>query len=108
MNRLLYCTICKKDRKMGERLVEWGDGISVNAFVCPVCGEQLISEREHKKAALEYQSKRNTLTLVRQLVDLGESIAVRIPRDIALKFGLKPKGKVELYTTKDAIIIKPA
>ncbi|MFH1774601.1 MAG: hypothetical protein ABH874_06545 [Methanobacteriota archaeon] len=58
------------------------------AEVCSVCGEEWVPESELRRAAREAKDK-NVLTIKRKLVKLRDSIAVRIPSDIASSLGLK-------------------
>lgn len=91
---------------MEERLVEWKKGIYARAMECPRCKEEWLDLEEHERAMREYATQ-NVTRLKRSIIKLGSSLAVRIPKDIETAFSLKEKDQVEIFSTREGIVIKP-
>lgn len=91
---------------MKEKLVEWKKGIYTRAVVCPSCKEEWLDLEEHERAVREYATQ-NITKLKRSVIKLGSSLAVRIPKDIEAAFDLKEKDQVEIFGTREGIVIKP-
>lgn len=102
-----YCGKCNKETEQEERIIDVFEDILGKAEVCSVCGEEWVLESELRRAAREAKDK-NVLTIKRKLVKLGDSLAVRIPSDIASSLGLKSGEAVEFYMTKNEIRMKKA
>ncbi|MEE8402826.1 MAG: AbrB/MazE/SpoVT family DNA-binding domain-containing protein [Candidatus Hydrothermarchaeaceae archaeon] len=100
-----YCGKCGKETEQEEWIVEVLEDVLGKAEVCTVCDEEWVSEAELRRASRELKD-RNILTIKRKLVKLGDSMAVRIPKDIARALGLKSGDVVDFYRTKDEIRIK--
>lgn len=100
MTKCLNC-----DREMKEKLVEWKPGIYVRAEVCEKCGEKWLDLEEHERAVAEFATQ-NITKLRRSVIKLGTSLAVRLPKDIADSLRLKEKDKVEIYSTREGIVLK--
>jgi Zn-finger nucleic acid-binding protein len=98
------CPTCNEE--MREKLVEWKKGIYARAEVCPKCKEEWLDLEEHERVVREY-STQNILRLKRNIIKLGKSLAVRIPKDIENALNLTDKDQVEIFTTRDGIVLKP-
>ncbi len=99
------CLNCNEEMK--EKLVEWKPGIYVRAEVCENCGEKWLDLEEHERAVAEFATQ-NVTKLRRSVIKLGTSLAVRLPKDIADALGLKEKDEVEIYSTREGIVLKKA
>ncbi|MCS4540916.1 MAG: AbrB/MazE/SpoVT family DNA-binding domain-containing protein [Euryarchaeota archaeon] len=100
----MKCPTCNAD--MVKRQIEWKKGIYVRADVCPKCKEEFIDLEEHERAMREYTTQ-NITKLKRNVIKLGSSLAIRIPKDIETSLGLKEKDSVEIFSTREGIVIKP-
>ncbi|MEE8168059.1 MAG: AbrB/MazE/SpoVT family DNA-binding domain-containing protein [Candidatus Hydrothermarchaeales archaeon] len=98
------CPMCNEE--MEERMVEWKKGIYVRADACPKCGEEWLDLEEHERAMAEFATQ-NITKLRRSVIKLGSSLAVRLPKDIVESFGLKEKDQVEIYSTREGIVLMP-
>lgn len=101
-----FCAKCGKEEEMERRIVNL-DELFVPANVCTKCGEEWIDEKDYKDAYTQHLEQKNTLTLHRKLIKMGDNLALKIPREVERTFSLKAKEEVEVFTTDELIIIKP-
>src|SRR3989338_1002519 len=73
-------TMEKKKDSMEE------DGIEFEAFKCVKCGEEIMNMKQLKALAAKYKKLRNAKEVT--FAKWGNSIAVRIPSDIAEQFNI--------------------
>ena len=71
-------------------------GIYAQVEVCPKCLEEFIDLKEHEKVYREYFSK---------AFKSGNSIAVRIPKELADKIGLKDGTPLKINIEDDNKIV---
>lgn len=100
MTKCMNCNV-----EMKEKLVEWKPGIYVRAEVCERCGEKWLDLEEHERAVAEFATQ-NVTKLRRSVIKLGTSLAVRLPKDIVNSLNLKEKDKIEIYSTREGIVLK--
>ncbi|MFQ6136844.1 MAG: AbrB/MazE/SpoVT family DNA-binding domain-containing protein [Candidatus Hydrothermarchaeales archaeon] len=100
----MKCPLCNDE--MEERIVEWKKGIYVRTEFCSKCGEKWLDLEEHERAMAEFGIQ-NVTKLRRSVIKLGSSLAVRLPKDIVESFGIKEKDQVEIYSTREGIVLNP-
>lgn len=105
-----YCPKCKKEVEMYERLEDLDEdtGVFVKAFVCKKCGESLTEASEYMRAQKEVMAK-NILKIPREIIKIGNSFGIRLPKEAAEAAQLHEKEKVNIYVdSKRRIIVEPA
>ena len=88
------CPLCETDMKTEHKEIE--KGVWATVEVCPQCKDEWIDEKEHDR--LVDQFKRKTF-------NLGGSIAVRIPKEIADALSIQEGTEVNLSVQNKKIII---
>lgn len=73
----------KKKRDLIEQ-----DGVSFEAYVCPKCGEEILTMPQLKALAGKYRMLRAAKNVT--FAKWGNSIAVRIPSDIVQEYKISP------------------
>ena len=87
---------------MEEKKDETPEEISYNYYSCPKCEEELVDMKQLHNVAQKYRElKRYSATVSKW----GESLAIRIPKELAKEYGLKPNKQVNLIPGKNAIKI---
>jgi len=81
------------------------DGVEFEALKCTSCGEELLDMAQLKSLASKYRSLRKAKDVT--FAQWGNSIAVRIPRDIAEEFHIVSGKQGLLKKEKDGIKIVP-
>ena len=90
----MECPICKgKMEKIKDKLKE--DRIEFEAYRCLSCGEEIIDMKQLKSLADKYRKLRKAKDIT--FAKWGNSIAVRIPSEIAEEFNIK-SGKPGILT----------
>lgn len=92
------CVKCKL--KMVEAEDKMSDGIPFNYHRCNKCGEELLDMRQLHELAEKYKAIRRYQTKVSKW---GESLAIRIPKELAKKYKLKANDEMQLVPDKGAI-----
>ncbi len=100
----MECPICKGEmKKINDKIKE--DGIEFEAFKCQSCGEEIMDMKQLKSLADKYRKLRKAKEIV--FAKWGNSIAVRIPSEIAKEYKIK-SGKPGIITKdKEGIKIIP-
>ncbi len=92
---ITVCALCgtglKKMRKELEK------GIYADVMSCPKCGEAYLTLKQHEEIYKQYYGR---------AFMSGNSLAVRIPRKIAEKVGLKKGSYFHIRVRKGKIIIE--
>lgn len=88
------CPICNTPMNFEKREIK--KGIYAQVEVCPKCLEEFIDLKEHEKVYREYFSK---------AFKSGNSIAVRIPKELADKIGLKDGTPLKIDIEDDNKIV---
>lgn len=95
----------KKEKMKCVNCDEWAeetsiviDGFKMRAWKCDKCGEEYLDSEDAEKALIINKFKRGTKVKVGTL---GESIIVRIPKELAQAVGLTKGAEVEIKS-KDA------
>ena len=71
------------------------DGIEFEAYKCSKCGEEIMTMKQLKVLANKYRKLKNAKEI--KFAKWGNSIAVRIPNEIAKEYSIK-SGKQGLIT----------
>ena len=101
----MKCPICNKEtmEKVKDKIDN--DGIEFEAFKCSSCGEEIMNMSQLRSLAGKYRKLRKAKEII--FAKWGNSIAVRIPSDMAEEYKIK-SGKRGLITKdKEGIKIIP-
>jgi len=98
----MNCPVCSKGKmkKIRDSIKE--DGIEFEAFRCSACGEELMNMKQLKVLSNQYRKLRKAKEVT--FAKWGNSIAIRIPSDIAQEYQIT-SGRQGLLT-KDKAGIK--
>ncbi|MCX9014367.1 MAG: AbrB/MazE/SpoVT family DNA-binding domain-containing protein [Candidatus Methanoperedens sp.] len=94
---MTQCPLCETEMRTERKEIEKGVWAAVE--VCPRCKDEWIDEKEHDR--LVDQFKRKTF-------NLGGSIAVRIPKEIADALSIQEGTEVNFSVQDKKIIISRA
>lgn len=101
----MECPICKgKMEKVRDKIKE--DGIAFEAFKCQSCGEEIMNMRQLKLLADKYRKLRKAKEIT--FAKWGNSIAVRIPSEIAEEYKIKSGRSGIITKDKEGIKIIPS
>jgi len=90
----------KQKRDMIEQ-----DGVSFEAYACPKCGEELLTMPQLNALAEKYRKLRAAKEVT--FAKCGNSIALRLPSDIAHEYKISPGKDGLLARDKGSIRIIP-
>ncbi len=98
----MKCKICGGgvEKKIG---VMEEDGVEYGYFGCSKCGEEYLNMGQLKKVAAEYRKLKEAKDVTFQ--KWGNSIAVRIPKEIADAFDISSGKHGKLFKEKDGLKI---
>lgn len=102
----MRCPVCNKGTMeiIKERMEQ--DNIPFEAYKCSKCGEEILDMKQLKNLATKYRKLRKAKEIT--FAQWGNSIAVRIPSDIANEYNII-SGKHGIMTKeKEGIKIIPA
>ncbi len=91
---ITVCALCGTGLK---KVLKEKKGVYTNMMSCPKCGESYLTLKQHEKIYTEFYSK---------AFMSGNSLAVRIPRKIAEKVGLKKGSSFHMRVRNKKIIIE--
>lgn len=92
---LSTCPICNTPMTSEKREIK--KGIYAQVEVCPKCQEEYLDIKEHEKVYREFYSK---------AFKSGNSLALRIPKKVADKIGLKAGTAFKINVEDGKIIIE--
>ena len=101
----MKCPHCSKVMEKKKDTIK-EDGISFEAYYCKECGEELMTMSQLKALAKQYRKLRTSKEVT--FAQWGNSLAVRIPHEIADEYHLSPGSHGILTKDKDGIKIIPA
>lgn len=102
----MKCPICSKGTMEKRKDVMEQDGIEFEAFQCNECGEEIVTMNQLKVLAGKYRKLRKAKEVV--FAKWGNSLAVRIPSEIAEAYHIS-EGKHGILTKeKEGIRIIPS
>lgn len=79
--------------------------VAFEAYKCENCGEELVNMQQLKSLAQKYRELRKAKEV--NFAKWGNSLAVRIPREIAGELGIKAGTPALITREKEAIKIIP-
>ena len=102
MGKAKICSECKG--KMGEYNDKTPEGFEYNYFKCENCGEEILNMQQLHNVAEKYrQMKKYNAKLTRW----GQSLGLRIPKEIAKRYNFKDDEVVTIIPEKEGIRIIP-
>ncbi len=102
----MKCPVCQKGKMEKKKDVIEQDGIEFEAYKCTGCGEEIMDMKQLKVLAGRYRKLRSAKDVT--FAKWGNSIAVRIPRDIAGEYNISAGKHGTLTKDKEGIKIIPA
>ena len=102
----MRCPLCSKGKMEKIKDVIKEDGIIFEAFRCRSCGEELMNMKQLKGLANQYRKLRRGKDII--FSQWGNSIAVRIPKDVVMQYRITSGKRGTLTKDKDGIKIIPA
>jgi DNA-directed RNA polymerase subunit RPC12/RpoP len=97
------CSECGK--QMEEKEGSTPEGISYNYYKCSECGEEIVNMRQLHEVAEQYRAIKLYHAKVTRW---GQSLGVRIPKELVTKYHFKANDEVVLIPEKNSIKILPA
>lgn len=88
--------------KMVEKKGMTPEGVGYAYSLCGKCGEEIVNMKQLHAVAQQY---RETKRYTAKISKWGDSLAVRIPKELAKKYNMKQNGEVTLIPEKEAIKI---
>ena len=101
----MKCPMCKKGIMEKSRDIMEQDGIEFEAYKCSECREEIMTMKQLKVLAGKYRKLRNAKDIT--FAKWGNSIAVRIPSDIADEYKISAGKHGTLTRDKGGIKITP-
>ncbi|PIU21070.1 MAG: hypothetical protein COT15_04215 [Candidatus Diapherotrites archaeon CG08_land_8_20_14_0_20_34_12] len=92
------CVRCKI--KMQVKADTMPNGVTFNYHYCPKCGEELVDMGQLHELSRKYEAMKRYQTKVSKW---GESLAIRIPKELTKKYKIKANDEIQLVPDKDAI-----
>lgn len=102
----MKCPLCNKGRMEKVKDVIEEDGMPFEAFKCNSCGEEIMDMQQLKVLANKYRKLRKAKEVV--FAKWGNSLAVRIPKEVAEEYRIKSGRQALLTTSREVIKIIPA
>ena len=101
----MKCPICKGEmEKIKDRIEQ--DGVEFGAFKCKSCGEEIMDMKQLRNLAQHYRKLRKAKEII--FAKWGNSLAVRIPSEIAEAYNITSGSQGILTKDKGGIRIIPA
>ncbi|MBI5158548.1 hypothetical protein HY992_00320 [Candidatus Micrarchaeota archaeon] len=105
----MKCPICSGELEGKEDGVHVGkEELAFSAFKCRKCGEELVFEEDFDslmKNALDLKAKHH---YSKQISYSGNSLILRIPRELAKLFSLKEGTNADISLGKEGFFVKLA
>ncbi len=102
----MKCPVCEKGRMVIARDTMPSEGVPFEFYRCLKCGEELLDMKQLGRLAKEYRKLRKAKEI--QFSKWGNSIAVRIPKEIVDEYRIKPGREGLITKDKEGIKIIPA
>lgn len=101
----MKCPICQKGLMKKKKDSIEQDGMEFEAYKCLECGEEIMTMKQLKVLANKYRKLRDAKDIT--FARWGNSIAVRIPSDIAEEYNISAGKRGILIKDKKSIKITP-
>jgi len=96
------CSECGKQMEAKKAITP--EGISYKYFKCSKCGEEVVDMKQLHNVAEQYR----TIKLYHaKITQWGQSLGLRIPKALAIKYQFKANDEVALIPEKNSIKIIP-
>ena len=102
----MRCPVCQKGTMEKKKDVIEQDKVEFEAFKCSECGEEIMTMKQLKVLAGKYRRLRDAKEIT--FAKWGNSIAVRIPSDIAEEYNISAGKHGILTKDKEGIRLIPA
>ncbi len=100
----MKCPLCQGMMVLKADKIEQ-DGVAFDAFRCTDCGEEIMTMKQLKVLAGKYRKLRKAKEIT--FAQWGNSLAVRIPRDVAEEYHLSAGSQAMLVKEKEGMRIIP-
>lgn len=97
----MKCPTCNKGEMEKIKDIIKQDGIEFEAFRCELCREEIMNMKQLKNLSQEYRKLKQAKEIT--FAKWGNSLAVRIPKDIVNEYHLKSGKRGILTKAKDGI-----
>lgn len=97
------CSDCQGAMK--ELTSKTPEGVDYNYFQCSKCGEEIVDMDQLRKVAAEYRTMKNFHLKISKW---GSSLGIRIPKEVAKRYGLEDDSEVVMIPEEREIKIIPA
>ncbi|HLC97976.1 MAG TPA: hypothetical protein VJC21_04310 [Candidatus Nanoarchaeia archaeon] len=101
----MNCPMCRKKTMEQKKGFMEEDGIEFEAYRCTACGEEMMTMKQLKGLATQYRKMRTAKEVT--FAKWGNSLAVRIPHNIAYDLKLSAGKSAMLLRDKAGIKIIP-
>ena len=101
----MICPTCQKGTLEKKKDSIEQDGIEFEAFKCSRCGEEIMTMKQLKALAVKYRKLKNAKEIT--FAKWGNSIAVRIPSDIAEEYNIAAGRHGILIKEKKGLKLTP-
>lgn len=102
----MKCPVCQKGIMEKKKDAIEQDGVEFEAFKCPRCGEEIMTMKQLKAIAVKYRKLRAAKDIT--FAKWGNSIAVRIPSEIAEEYNISAGKRGILTKDKKGLRLIPA
>ncbi len=96
----MKCIRCKSE--VVEKEKQTSDGVSHKYYSCISCGQEFLDMNQLHEVAEKYRQMKAHRAKISKW---GDSLAIRIPKELAKEYALKPDKYVHLIREKKAIRI---
>ena len=93
---------CACGGKMEELTGKTPESISYQYYKCEKCGEEILDTKELKELTLKYRQLKSYQATISQW---GQSLGLRIPKELADRYKLKDSEKVTIIPEKEGVKI---
>ncbi len=101
----MKCPMCRKGIMEKSKSIIEQEGVEFEVFKCTSCGEEIMDMEQLKALSKEYRRLRKAKEIT--FAKWGNSIAVRIPKDIVQELHITSGKHAVLIKEKDGIKITP-
>lgn len=102
----MKCPVCNKGEMKKKKDVIEQDGVEFEALQCPKCGEEIMTMKQLKVLAGRYRKLRKAKEVT--FAKWGNSLAMRIPNDIAEELNISEGTHGMLTKEKKSLKIVPS
>lgn len=91
--------------KMKLQNAAFEDGVPYSFYICPKCKEELLDLEQLRAVGREYRKIKKAKRAVCKM--WGNSLALRIPKEVASEYKLKDGSEVLLKKEKKGLMLTP-